>query len=158
MRLWQIVYYVLTHQQKVSFFSLGQTSLKKPTVIVTILGKIVSEAWKIENLNTSKLAKYMRCLFQIAIAENTEIAEELLDQVCRYAEEASKKNQKYPSEELEWIATRAFNHAVDLYCWNDDNGCLRWSSKALNISHYCTDNGALKKTLQDKLIKLKLDV
>ncbi|CAD6499560.1 BgTH12-03671 [Blumeria graminis f. sp. triticale] len=127
-------------------------------VIVTILGKIVSEAWKIEDLNTSKLAKYMRCLFQIAIAENTEIAEELLDQVCRYAEEASKKNQKYPSEELEWIATRAFNHAVDLYCWNDDNGCLRWSSKALNISHYCTDNGALKKTLQDKLIKLKLDV
>jgi hypothetical protein len=66
-------------------------------------------------------------------------------------------DQPYPSEELEWIATRSFNYAVDLYCASDDHGCKNWAGKALNIAHYCTDTGALERTLQSKLAVLKLD-
>jgi hypothetical protein len=40
--------------------------------------KIINEAWSLETLDFTKLAKYMRCLFQIAISDNVEIAEELL--------------------------------------------------------------------------------
>jgi hypothetical protein len=66
-------------------------------------------------------------------------------------------DQPYPSEELEWMATRSFNYAVDLYCAGDDYGCKNWAAKALNIAHYCTDAGALERTLQSKLAVLKLD-
>ncbi|RKF74152.1 Sporulation-specific protein 22 [Golovinomyces cichoracearum] len=126
-------------------------------VLIDTLKKIINEAWKTEILDTAKLAKYMRCLFQIAISENTVLAEQLLDQVHSHAEEAFETDQRYPSEELEWIATRAFNYAVDLYCCHDDERCLNWSGKALNIAQYCMDNGALKRTLQNKLVKMKLD-
>ncbi|RKF63583.1 Sporulation-specific protein 22 [Erysiphe neolycopersici] len=126
--------------------------------LVATLKKIINEAWKSETLDTAKLAKYMRCLFQIAISENTELAEQLLDQVQSHAEEALETDQKYPTEELEWIAIRAFNHAVDLYCCHDDDRFIDWSSKSLNIAQYCIDNGALKRSLQNKLMKMKLDV
>ncbi len=66
-------------------------------------------------------------------------------------------DQPYPTEELEWIATRSFNYAVDLYCAGDDTGCKNWTAKALNIAHYCADEGALARTLQSKLVVLKLD-
>ena len=65
--------------------------------------------------------------------------------------------QPYPSEELEWIATKAFNHAVDLYCSSEDDASQNWAGKALNIAHYCADEGALERTLQTKLLSLKFD-
>jgi hypothetical protein len=52
--------------------------------------KIINEAWSLETLDFTKLAKYMRCLFQIAISDNVEIAEALLDQVHSHAEEAAE--------------------------------------------------------------------
>ena len=52
--------------------------------------KIINEAWSLETLDFTKLAKYMRCLFQITISDNVEIAEALLDQVHSHAEEAAE--------------------------------------------------------------------
>jgi hypothetical protein len=52
--------------------------------------KIINEAWSLETLDFTKLAKYMRCLFQIAISDNVKIAEELLDSVHSHAEEAAE--------------------------------------------------------------------
>ncbi|KAI1006471.1 hypothetical protein K3495_g1756 [Podosphaera aphanis] len=127
-------------------------------VLVNTLKMIINEIWIIETLDIKKLARYMRCLFQITLSEQPEMTEQLLDQVCHHAQEASEGDQPYPLEELEWIATRTFNHAVDLYCCHDDNGCIRWSSKALQVAHYCDDKGALKNILQSKLVKLNLDV
>ena len=39
-------------------------------------------------MDSRMLAKYMRCLFQVAISDNVEIAEQLLDQVQQHAYEA----------------------------------------------------------------------
>jgi len=39
-------------------------------------------------MDSTLLAKYMRCLFQIAISDDIEIAEQLLDQVQKHAFEA----------------------------------------------------------------------
>lgn len=55
------------------------------------------------------------------------------------------------------MATRAFNHAIDLYCAGEDEGCKNWAGRALNIAHYCADEGALERQLQNKLIGLKFD-
>ena len=66
-------------------------------------------------------------------------------------------DQPYPTEEIEWIATRSFNYAVDLYCAGDEDGCKNWTAKALNIAQYCSDQGGLERQLQSKLLVLKLD-
>ncbi|TVY81885.1 Sporulation-specific protein [Lachnellula suecica] len=126
-------------------------------VLVNTLKKIINEAWSLETLDSTMLAKYMRCLFQVAISDNVEIAEQLLDQVRAHAEEAHETDQPYPTEELDWIASKAFNHAVDLYCGGEDEACRNWASKALNIAHFCADNGVLEELLQNKLVGLKFD-
>ena len=59
-------------------------------MLINAIKKIINEAWSLETLNFTKLAKYMRCLFQVAISDNVEIAEELLDQVHSHAEEAAE--------------------------------------------------------------------
>ena len=119
----------------------------------------------------------MRCLFQVALSDSPGTAEQLLSQICSLAQEAAEVDchnlpthpsigiinsikqteQPYPAEELEWVATRAFNHAVDLYCSDDDEGCKNWAGQALNIAHFCADEGALEKLLQGKFAGLKLD-
>lgn len=127
-------------------------------VLINILKKIINEAWGLESaLDITKLAKYMRCLFQVAISDNPVIAEQLLEQIYKHAEEAAESETPYPTEELEWIATRAFNHAVDLYCTGEDEGCKNWADRALNIAHYCVDEGSLERLLQSKLMGLKFD-
>jgi hypothetical protein len=41
-------------------------------------------------MDVPKLAKYMRCLFQIAMLDNMEVAEQLLDQTHEQAKEAAE--------------------------------------------------------------------
>lgn len=60
----------------------------------------------------------------------------------------------YPAEELEWIATTAFNHAVDYYCQEEDGSCKTWAGKAINIASLLPDNGVLQNILQGKLLGL----
>lgn len=62
--------------------------------------------------------------------------------------------QPFPAEELEWMATTAFNRAVDLYCADDDQTAKDWAGKALNIAQYCSDGGSLERLLQSKLLEL----
>jgi hypothetical protein len=59
-------------------------------VLVSVLKKIVNEAWGLDTMDVPKLAKYMRCLFQIAMLDNMEVAEQLLDQAHEQAEEAAE--------------------------------------------------------------------
>ena len=65
--------------------------------------------------------------------------------------------QPYPAEELEWIATRTFNHSVDLYLAKNDEECKDWAGQALNIAHFVPDGGALERLLQSKWAGLKFD-
>ncbi|KAL2071470.1 hypothetical protein VTL71DRAFT_12705 [Oculimacula yallundae] len=124
-------------------------------VLVQTIKKIINQMWGMEQLDTAKLAKYVRCLIHITISDSTEIAAELLDQACEYAREASESEQPFPAEELEWMATTAFNRAVDFYCAGDDQIAKDWAGKALNIAQFCPDGGGLERMLQSKLLGLK---
>ncbi|KAI9055545.1 hypothetical protein LZ554_000492 [Drepanopeziza brunnea f. sp. 'monogermtubi'] len=125
--------------------------------LVHILKKIINETWGMDSLDVPKLAKYIRCLFQITISEDVEVAEQLLDQVCGYASEAAETDTPFPFEEIEWVAAKAFNHAVDFYCAGEDERSKNWADKALNIAQHCADGGALVRLLQSKLVELKFD-
>ncbi len=59
-------------------------------VLVTTLKKVVNEAWGLDTMDVPKLAKYMRCLFQVAMLDNMEVAEQLIDQVHEQAQEATE--------------------------------------------------------------------
>lgn len=61
-------------------------------VLVTSLKKVVNEAWGLDTVDVPKLAKYMRCLFQLAMLDNVEVAEGLLDSVHEQAREAAEVN------------------------------------------------------------------
>ncbi|KAG9232181.1 meiosis protein SPO22/ZIP4 like-domain-containing protein [Amylocarpus encephaloides] len=131
-------------------------SLQVPTpILIRTLKQIINMASELDMAIIS-LAKYTRCLFQIALANSPEVAESLLEQVASNSKEASGTDHPYPSEELDWMATRAFNHAVDLYCLDQDDACRNWASKALNIAHFCNDNGALEAFLRERFAVLRL--
>ncbi|RFU28018.1 hypothetical protein B7463_g8334, partial [Scytalidium lignicola] len=137
---------------------LGEVILKANILLITTLKKVVNGASSLDSFDGIKLAKYMRCLFQIALPENPTVAEQLLDQIQSLAEELSETPLPYPTEELEWISSSAFNHAIDLYCAGDDDATKIWAGKALNIAHLVQDDGALERLLQSKLLQLNWDV
>jgi hypothetical protein len=60
--------------------------------VVTILNlkRIVNAAWKLEDFDTAKLSRYMRCLFQYALPHGNNVTEDLLDQIYKLAQEASE--------------------------------------------------------------------
>jgi hypothetical protein len=60
--------------------------------------------------------------------------------------------QTYPSEEIVWLATAAFNHAVDLFSLAQDEASQRWMEKALAVAKLASDNGNLHKRLEAKYL------
>lgn len=55
---------------------------------IITLKSIVNEVWEIDTLDTTKLSRYIRVLFQLSVNVNDPVAEELLDQVASLAHEA----------------------------------------------------------------------
>ena len=70
----------------------------------------------------------------------------------------SQTEAPYPSDELEWIITSAFNHGIDFYCNEKDAEARNWVHKSVNLAHFHSDGGVLERTLQDKLLKLRFDL
>lgn len=136
------------------------------------LQQIINMTWQHNNGGTDKLSRWIRCLFSLALSE-IDIAVQLLDQAVTIAEDARKvrnstssrhssddltqlllvllqRSKSYPAEELEWLATTAFNRAIDFYCTSQDVPCRLWAEKALALSNLCEDGGALHEILQQK--------
>lgn len=118
-------------------------------IMISTLQQIINMTWQHNNGGTDKLSRWIRCLFSLALPE-THIAVQLLDQAVAIAEDAKKKSMPYPPEELEWLATTAFNRAIDFYCTSQDQPCRLWAEKALALSNICEDGGALHEVLQQK--------
>lgn len=68
-----------------------------------------------------------------------------------------KERNHYPEVELEWLATTAFNHAVDYYIQEDDKKCELWAGKALALAQCAEDQGKLRDMLMEKFSGLKWD-
>ncbi|KFY01778.1 hypothetical protein V490_00767 [Pseudogymnoascus sp. VKM F-3557] len=125
-------------------------------VLIPTLKRIVNEAWSLESFNIAKLSRYMRCLFRLGLSSGDgSLAESLLDQVSELASSAENNETPYPLEELEYVATNAFNRAVDYYCTGEDDACRRWAGKAVGVAGFCADGGGLRSLLQEKLVGLQ---
>ncbi|KAB8288201.1 hypothetical protein EYC80_010206 [Monilinia laxa] len=134
-------------------------SCEAPTpVLIMTLKKITNVTWEMEEFDTIKLSKYMRCLLQAAMGNDDKIAEELIDQVCILAADAAETDIPYPTQELEWLATKSFNHAIDLYSADQDDECKRWAEKSIIVAGYCVDEGTLQRFLRERFGRLRFDV
>lgn len=110
-----------------------------------------------QDLDTAKLSIYMRCLFQAALGFDDRIAVELLDRVCGIAQEAKDTPHPYPAQEIDYLATKAFNYAIDLYSKDQDEKCRDWAGKAILLAGFTGDEGNLERLLRERWAGLKWD-
>ncbi|GFF91006.1 hypothetical protein IFM47457_08688 [Aspergillus lentulus] len=106
-----------------------------------------------------KLPRYLRCLFQIALeAADYSLAESVLHQAIALAQDGSADTDLpfvYPSDELKWLSTMAFNRAVDLYIASADEECREWGEVAFTLADLIKDDGgALLRMLRQNYAKL----
>lgn len=80
---------------------------------------------------------------------------ELVDAVP--ADEEHKQTDRYPATELEWLATSAFNRAIDYYIGEDDDRCKMWAEKAMTVAQWLEDNGQLRDLLMGKFSALQFN-
>ncbi len=66
-------------------------------VIIATLQQIINATWHKETYSVEKLARWVRCLFTLALTSNVETAEHLLDQVESIVEEARKVRKAFQS-------------------------------------------------------------
>ncbi len=62
-----------------------------------------------------------------------------------------------PRDEVEWIAATAFNEAVDWFGGGEEERAREWADRAINLAHYCNDEGSLEAILQEKYLLLQLE-
>ena len=55
------------------------------------------------------------------------------------------------------MATTAFNHAIDCYGSHGAERAREWATKAINLAHYCPEEGRLEQALQEKYLRLNFD-
>jgi hypothetical protein len=126
-------------------------SSKAPSeTMIKTLQRIINITWEHDNANIAKFARWIRCLFSLALTSNIETAEQLLNQVASIAESSRKQAIVYPAEELEWLTTTTFNRAIDFYCSSQDAACRRWAERALGLAILCDDGERLHEVLQGK--------
>ncbi|KAL8904603.1 MAG: hypothetical protein Q9207_003158 [Kuettlingeria erythrocarpa] len=119
-----------------------------------LVEQIVNKVWQPGNGDVDRLARWIRCLFSLALSSSVEMAENIVDQVISIAESAKEKPASYPAEELEWIATTTFNRAIDFYCASQDDASRRWAEKAMSLANLGNDDGHLYKLLENKYLGL----
>lgn len=159
--------------------------------VLCALQKIINASGKIAGLDIIKMARWIRCLFQLALSHDETVSLKCLDHATRLAslrkgvslrhlpgtnvycklpccllvrtstpsalvgaglmmaDNVMKETNQYPPTELEWLATTAFNVAVDFYVQEKDEKCKEWAGKALTLADWA-DGNALRNTLMDK--------
>lgn len=121
--------------------------------------KIINHTWRSgSKKDTAKLSRWVRCVFQMSLNSDPGVSLQCIEQAISVAKKArgSSELERYPTDELEWLATTSFNHAIDLYCAGDEAGCRQWAERALNLAIVNEDEGHLHGTLQQKWLLLNV--
>jgi hypothetical protein len=113
-----------------------------------LLQKIINETWS-KDKDILKLARWLRFTFSVGLSDaNGGISVKLVEQAAVLARRGTEmRNDPYPEDELQWLATTAFNKAVDLLAVGDRQAADQWMEAALELARYAADNGSLHAQL-----------
>lgn len=121
--------------------------------LTELLQRIINETW-VKDKDLVKASRWLRLSFSTDLSEGTgDFALKLLAQaagIARKGHEHKNKNEVFPETELQWLATTAFNKAVDFLSSGLGEGSAAWIEGALELARYAADNGALHANLTFK--------
>jgi len=113
-----------------------------------LLQKIINETWS-KDKDVVKLARWLRFTFSVGLNDSDGgISVKLVGQAAVLARRGTEmRNDPYPEDELQWLATTAFNKAVDLLAVENRQAADQWMETALELARYAADNGSLHAQL-----------
>ena len=116
--------------------------------IPELLQKIINETW-LKDKDILKLARWLRFTFSVALGDaDGGVSIKLVEQAASLARRGTEmRNNPYPEDELQWLATTAFNKAVDLLAVENRQAAEQWLEAALELARYAADNGSLHAQL-----------
>jgi hypothetical protein len=148
---------VSTHSRAVVIYSQSSPTDRQYHFQEIILVLCTSQSPYLDTAATrTLLPRYLHIFFQLSLdASDYPLAESGLDQALALALDNYKTVSRYPSDEIQWMATVAFNRAVDFYIASEEGDCRRWAEKAIELAdlgeHECV---TLKKLLRENYGKL----
>jgi len=144
-----------------------------------LLGQIIQALRQLQEFSIEQTARWIRCIIQLVIEDIMKVMpnarmEQSLTMLQFVVEQAmdlakssplvhadddirveSDPNQGYPHEEVEWITTKLFNMAIDLYAAGDRKLAQEWASQAIDVGDLLLDiNRGLSQLLRDKTKEL----
>lgn len=110
-----------------------------------------------QHTDTQRLS-FIRCIFDLCLhhrRNDIRICETVLNQALATAQDTPSAENNSQDDEVEYISTKAFNYAVDLYLdEHQAEDAQRWARKAIELSKLMrNDYGRLALALQIKYEK-----
>jgi hypothetical protein len=138
----------LVVQGTIATIEIDDTAHKRLT---ELLQRIINDTWKNER-DMAKAARWLRISFSHDLKDGTgTFALDLLTQATGMAKKGyERRRDTFPDMELHWLATTAFNRAVDLLTEGESASCAPWLDGSLELARYSADNGALHASLTSK--------
>lgn len=138
---------LVVHQQASAYGADRAASLRIPE----LLQKCINETWK-KDKDLIKMSRWLRLTFTIHLQDDDGgLALKIVQQAAGIAQKGSEGTaDPYPSDEVQWLATMAFNKAVDALSYGDAEGSRTWMTAAMELARYADDNGALHANLTSK--------
>ena len=123
--------------------------------------RIINTSWRAQPHDTARLARWIRCMYQMSLtfgSDDSSSGSASLGRRC--VEQAthicSQFGAAYPVEEAEWLATTAFNRAVDVYSGGDAEGARTWAERALELAA-TVEGKRLHRVMQERWMKMCFD-
>ncbi|KAK5997795.1 hypothetical protein PT974_00156 [Cladobotryum mycophilum] len=145
-------------RDEVMYKAMGDCLLRSQApgkVMFASMRLIINEIFELEEFDHEKLAKYIRCMFQVILPLDEGSAFQLVEQALQIAREGKDVAKRFPDTELEWLVATVFNHAIDYYARGDEDHCHRWALKAMDLAEYVDEGSGLRNSLQTKFAKLR---
>lgn len=116
---------------------------------VNSMGFIIDHLQGMPGFSNMELIKYFRCLFQVALYRENEMALEVLGQVVQVAkkEVVHRGENEWPDDEMCFLSAMAFNEGVDWFLTGDVVKLRKWSMLAKDLAEMCNDGVARKNMI-----------
>ena len=142
----------------------GENNNTEPLISVDtaakLLRQLIDAAQGREAYGVLQASRWIRCLVHLLVSgseklldsRNMELVEGIVERVVSLASTERSQCQdgqgidtelgeKYPAEELEWLATTLFNLAVDFYVTEKEDLGRKWAKNAVEIADVLAESG-----------------